>query len=135
MDEVPILVERRDGYRVVTLNRPQHEKLYYSACAHIALVEQNKGNSNIKAKEFGNKACEGGEMLGCFLLGILEGKQGNKTTSLHFFKKACDGGRLEGCHYLGVFESQQGDKQKAKVHLSKACDGGYKPACNDLNSI
>ena len=38
MDEVPILVERRDGYRVVTLNRPQRLNAFNEAM-HGALRE------------------------------------------------------------------------------------------------
>src|SRR5260370_14785663 len=38
MDEMPILVERRDGYRVVTLNRPQRLNAFTEAM-HCALRE------------------------------------------------------------------------------------------------
>ena len=38
MDETPILVELREGYRVITLNRPQRLNAFTEAM-HVALRE------------------------------------------------------------------------------------------------
>src|SRR5258708_5972926 len=48
MDEMPILVERRDGYRVVTLNRPQRLNAFTEAM-HCALREALSAAENDSA--------------------------------------------------------------------------------------
>src|ERR1700716_2748229 len=48
MDEMPILIERRDGYRVVTLNRPQRLNAFTEAM-HCALREALSAAENDSA--------------------------------------------------------------------------------------
>ncbi|MCI6564383.1 tetratricopeptide repeat protein, partial [Campylobacter sp.] len=59
-----------------------------------------------KAAELYKKACDGGNMSGCFNLGIMyangNGVEKDLGKAVELFKKACDGGNMRGCHNLGV---------------------------------
>ena len=75
------------------------------------------------------KACDEGEMSGCFNLGNVEEEAGNKTEAHRLWKKACDGGNMGGCSNLGLLEQEAGNKTEAHRLLKKACDGGFISAC------
>ncbi|MCI6343253.1 MAG: sel1 repeat family protein [Campylobacter sp.] len=59
-----------------------------------------------KAAELYKKACDGGNMSGCFNLGIMyangNGVEKDLGKAAELFKKACDSGNMRGCHNLGV---------------------------------
>jgi TPR repeat protein len=57
-----------------------------------------------QARTFDQKACDGGVMGACFMLGLYyeNGFGGRKdyTMALTLFQKACDGGEPDGCTHL-----------------------------------
>ena len=59
-----------------------------------------------KAFESFKKACDGGNMRGCFNLGIMyeegNGVEKDFSKAAELFKKACDGGNMHGCRNLVV---------------------------------
>ena len=59
-----------------------------------------------KTAELFKKACDGGEVLGCFNLGIMyatgNGVEKDFGKAVQLFKKACDDGDLDGCRNLVV---------------------------------
>ena len=81
------------------------------------------------------KACNGGIMSSCSLLGKLEYKEGNHAEAINFSKKACDGGDINGCGMFGALEYEKGNHSKAKTLSKKACDGGDMVACGLLGEL
>ena len=59
-----------------------------------------------KAFEPFKKACDSGNMRGCFNLGIMydngNGVEKNEQKAVELYKKACDGGNMDGCRNLVV---------------------------------
>ena len=96
-----------------------------------------------KAFESFKKACDGGNMRGCFNLGIMyeEGNGAEKDFSkaAELFKKACDGGNMNGCYNLGTIYANGNDVEKdfskAAELFKKACDGGEMNGCRSLDII
>ncbi len=87
------------------------------------------------------KSCDGGDMGGCFGLGISYqngfGVKQDYQKAKELYGKACDGGSMGACFNLGVsYNNGQGvrqDYQKAKGLFKKACDGGDSFGCDMLN--
>ena len=96
-----------------------------------------------KAAELYKKACDGGDMRGCFNLGTMyangNGVQKDFSKAAQLFKKACDGGSMYGCYNLGVMYAKgsgvEKDFSKAAELLKKACDGGETNGCRGLDII
>ena len=65
--------------------------------------EEGKGvkQSSKKANEFYTKACDGGDAIGCFKLGLMyrkgEGVKQDHKKAKDFFSLAFDGGVQDGC--------------------------------------
>ena len=59
-----------------------------------------------KAFESFKKACDSGNMRGCFNLGIMyeegNGVEKDFSKAAELFKKACDGGEMNGCRSLYI---------------------------------
>ena len=59
-----------------------------------------------KAFESFKKACDSGNMRGCFNLGIMyeegNGVEKDFSKAAELFKKACDGGEMLGCRNLDI---------------------------------
>ena len=59
-----------------------------------------------KAFESFKKACDGGNMRGCYNLGLMyekgKGVEEDFSKAAQLFKKACDGGEMNACRSLGV---------------------------------
>ena len=59
-----------------------------------------------KAFESFKKACDSGNMRGCFNLGIMyeegNGVEKDFSKAAELFKKACDGGEMNGCRSLDI---------------------------------
>ena len=93
-----------------------------------------------KAFELYTKACNGGNVEGCFSVGqyLSEGigVRQDKIRAAAFYTKACDGGSALGCFNLGVmYDNGEGfrqDKFKAVEFYTKACDGGGAEGCFNL---
>ena len=60
-----------------------------------------------KAAQLYQKACDEGNALGCYNLGVLyhNGKGVNQDyqKAAQFYQKACDGGGAKGCSSLGFY--------------------------------
>ena len=89
------------------------------------------------------KACDGGDVKGCFNLGTLyekgEGVEKDFSKAIQLYKKACDGGVANGCANLGVFyEKGIGLTQnfsKSNELYKKACDGGDAQGCANIGLL
>ena len=86
------------------------------------------------------QACDGGDALSCFNLGVMYYKgdrvEQNKVLAVQLFRKACDGGGASGCFNLGNMyykgDGVRQDKARAEELYSKACDGGGASGCFNL---
>ena len=93
-----------------------------------------------KAFEPLKKACDGGNMRGCYNLGVMyadgNGVEKNEQQAVELYKKACDGGEMSGCTSLGVMYKKgfgvEKNEQKAVELYKKACDGGDMLGCAGL---
>ena len=60
----------------------------------------NNGNKQTAIKLW-SKACDGGDMDGCGILGVMydtgDGIRQDKQKASKLYKKACDGGFMRGC--------------------------------------
>ena len=84
------------------------------------------------------QACEGGEMRGCYNLGVMyrtgTGVTQDLARAVSLYQEACDGGELEGCTNLGVmYRTGTGvaqDLARAVSLFRQACDNGHVQACS-----
>lgn len=100
-------------------------------------------NDFTKANELWEKACNNGNTLGCYMLGVIyfdgKGIKQDYSKAKDLFEKACTGGVFQGCNNLGtMYENANGVKQdynKAKVFYEKACNGGVVDGCSNLGVL
>ena len=93
-----------------------------------------------KAFESFKKACDSGNMRGCFNLGIMyeegNGVEKDFSKAAELFKKACNGGDMLGCSNLGsMYADGKGvekDLGKAAELFKKACNSGEMLGCRNL---
>lgn len=108
--------------------------------SNIQMTSQDKLDSHVTKLE---KACNGGDVEGCRLLGwkyYSYGRSEIYSSKYHIlFTKACSGGDVEGCCYLGnMYEQGDGVKQdysKAFNLYTKACNGGFASGCTYLGEM
>jgi TPR repeat protein len=71
------------------------------ACDQLRVIQDAA-----RAIAFYQKACDGGEMLGCSNLGVFyeQGTGGirDAAKAAALYQKACDGGSMLGCNNLGA---------------------------------
>ena len=99
--------------------------------------------SDIESSFGAEKACDAGEMLGCYNLGVMYmlGNEVEKDLgkAVQLFKKACDGGNMLGCGFLGfMYEKGDGvgqDIYMAKEYYGKACDLGDQDGCDEYKRL
>ena len=76
------------------------EKTYEQGIAFYNNKEYDKAFESFK------KACDGGNMRACFILGAMyeygNGVEKNEQKAAELYKKACDGGNMNGCGALGT---------------------------------
>lgn len=85
-------------------------------------------------------ACEGGNLNGCVLLGVMyangEGVTQDHVRAVQLIRQACEGGNLYGCVLLGVmYADGQGvtqDDVRAVQLYRQACEGGSARGCANL---
>ena len=113
-------------------------------CAVVLLVGYVVlDKSDIESSFGAEKACDAGEMLGCYNLGVMYmlGNEVEKDLgkAVQLFKKACDGGNMLGCSNLGFMYANgngvEKNEQKAVQLYKKACDGGEMLGCRNLDII
>ncbi|MBL0702692.1 MAG: sel1 repeat family protein [Sulfurospirillum sp.] len=72
-------------------------------------AEHNKGNKQ-KESELYKKACDGGYVRGCYILGLLydigDGVKQNKQKAKELYGKACDRGLNSGCESYKFLNEQ-----------------------------
>ena len=110
-------------------------------CAVVLLVGDTVlDKSGIEASLGAKKACDSGNMRGCFNLGVMytngDGVEKDFSKAAQLFKKACDGGDMLGCVKLGIMyadgDGVEKNEQKAAELYKKACDGGNMHGCRNL---
>ncbi len=93
------------------------------------------------AVDFLGRACRGGRLASCVILGNLHGESGTPfhqpETSLGLFERACAGGEVEGCSegakaLLNVDGRTYRDWPRAESFLRRACDRSNARACLQL---
>ena len=81
----------------------------YANLTNDGLYEYTKGNRQ-KASQLFKKACDGGDMKGCYNLGFLyangQGVKQNRQKAKELFGKACDGGDERGCEQYKILDEQ-----------------------------
>ncbi|MEO1942442.1 MAG: tetratricopeptide repeat protein [Campylobacterales bacterium] len=86
-----------------------------------------------KAEEVFFYYCNNGEGTGCFNLGVLYYRLGNKPLSLGYYQKSCDFKFPQGCIVTGYFfligDEVSKDLDKAKSYFQKACKLGEEKGC------
>ena len=95
------------------------------------------------AERLYQQACDGGDMLGCDLLGLMYRDAVDVTQNLAraatLFQQACDGEMMQSCDRLGVmYANGVGVTQDVARSLSlfqKACDGAEMQGCNNLEAL
>ncbi|MCB1406144.1 MAG: sel1 repeat family protein [Rhodobacteraceae bacterium] len=114
------------------------------ACTDLALQRELYGGaSEPEIAGFLALACEGGDLLGCSLLGFRHevelGVPHDMARARALYQRACDGGEVHGCANLGeVFRSGLGvapDVAQAVQLFDRACRGNDPYACATLGSI
>jgi TPR repeat protein len=96
-----------------------------------------------KAIEYFRKACNGGDIDGCFTVGkYFEDGIGVKKDlhkSIEFYTKGCDGEDAFSCMTLGIFyrdgKGVQEDHLKAAEYFKKVCDSGYSEGCKQYEIL
>jgi len=96
-----------------------------------------------EARALFEKACDGGEITGCYNLGSLyqngQGVSQDYAQARTLDQKACDGGQMSGCNNLGqLYQYGQGvsqDYAHARMLYQKGCNGGEMSSCNNLGLL
>ena len=69
----------------------------------------NNGDKT-KAKELFGKACNNGNIKGCYNLGFMfsngDGVRQDKRKAKELYSKACDGGNMAGCKYYKMLNEE-----------------------------
>jgi TPR repeat protein len=79
-------------------------------------------------------ACDGGEPLGCYNLGVMlyESDEANVEQARALYERACDAGEAKGCANLAFLASRDGQTDRAVGLYEAACDEGAMVACTNL---
>jgi TPR repeat protein len=96
-----------------------------------------------QARAYFHKACQGGHIFGCMMLGLLleekssgkpEGKK-CRVMSVEHYEDACEGGDAQACHRAAQLLDGQPlykparDRKRARALYERACEGGVEQAC------
>jgi TPR repeat protein len=111
---------------------------YARACSEAAAFTALKANSDAAAQQLVETACDGGDDLGCALLGKRLISSNQITRALELFERACAAGGETGCVDLaGLYDAGgpvKEDKPRATTYYGRACDGGSFRGCLGLGS-
>ena len=92
-----------------------------------------------KAAQLYQKACDGGDALGCHNLGLLykngQGVNQDYQKAAQLYQKACDGGNAVGCFSLGFLYQNGQSFSTAKQYYGKACDLGLRSGCDKYRML
>ena len=111
---------------------------YARACSESAALAAMKPNSSDMTRKLVVEACDGGDDLGCALLGKALIGSNEIEHALTVYERACAGGGESGCSDLAGFYDAGGpvpqDQARATTLFKKACDGGSFRGCLGLGS-
>ena len=138
---------------------PTKEGFYITSCLEAATIGKHSSDKNKKLlncvklgvlkSDQGKKqeslyyhmiACGGGNMAGCYWLGlhykIAEGYlQGDFRKAKALYTTSCYGGYEKACNALGMLFEQQGDIKNARNVYKNTCDRGNLGGCHDLGGL
>jgi uncharacterized protein len=88
-------------------------------------------------------ACDGGDALGCFNLGVMHqdgiGMDADPVEAARLYRQACEGGHAAGCFNLGLMHENglgmDADPVEAARLYRQACEGGYAGGCSNLGLL
>jgi tetratricopeptide (TPR) repeat protein len=113
---------------VMTIN-----DLFFSGPSFKEGVEALEKGDYKKAEEVFSYYCKKEDGAGCFNLGVLYYRLGNKPFSLGYYQKSCDFNLPQGCIVAGYFfltgDGVSEDLHKAKSYFQKACELGEEKGC------
>lgn len=129
--------------RLQTEQSAREEAAYLQDLRDHAADRFKKGSALAEQKRYGEarplfqKACDGGDMVGCFDLALLydngDGGSQDYSQARTLYQRSCDGGDMNACFGLGsIYALSQGvseDFFQARTFDQKACDGGVMGAC------
>ena len=115
-----ILLKRMLLVMVLILSTNIHADTVDEAMAEVLKGNLDKANElYTKAKEQYTRACESGDSVSCYNLGIMydigQGVAPNKDKAKKFHEKACTGGFAGGCHNLALMYSTGNGVRPDKV--------------------
>ena len=102
----------------------------------------NQGNFPL-AKNFLQKACDGGNAKGCFGLGLMyyrgDGVEQDYSNAAMLYRKACDGGEMGGCFNLATMYDVGTGVQQSKSYAKKlfkiVCDTTRENGCAEYELL
>jgi len=134
--------------RAVPLSESACERGRMSACANVGIAYMlglgGRARDEHQAATFFQRACDGGNLLGCNDLGMCysggTGVPRDDVRAVEFYQRACKGGYLDGCDHLGHhYERGNGvrdrDLAQARALYQRSCDGGATSGCTDLGRM
>ena len=97
-------------------NDYEQEKVFYDNKTYEQEKAFYDNKEYDKTAELFKKACDGGEVLGCFNLGIMcatgNGVEKDLGKAEKLLKKACDGGETNGCRSLDIIYAKGNGAEK-----------------------
>jgi hypothetical protein len=135
--------------RLQTEQSAREEAAYLQDLRDHAADRFKKGSALAEQKRYGEarplfqKACDGGDMVGCFDLALLydngDGGSQDYSQARTLYQRSCDGGYIDGCTNAGSLYAQgRGGSQDyfvARMFYQKACDGGDMLGCVNLGKL
>lgn len=144
-----LYLEEKNSLKAIEVLVAACEKKSGEACVKLSNI-YDSGNGVEKSQYlflgYAQKACEMGNMDGCYDLGVKyyrgEGELIKKDIAKAFqlFNKACVGGNQKGCNNVAVIynNGENGisrNVKKARELFDVACKSGYAPSCENLAKI
>lgn len=128
------------------LSQDEYEKVrkenYWGVIKPVPITPEQGSNQNADVVE-NARACESGNGVGCYNLGLFyskgKGVPQDKQKAAKYYDKACDFREESGCTNLGVLYSKgegvRQDKQKAVQYYDKGCGLGDGNGCYNLGNV
>ena len=99
-------------------NDYKQEKVFYDNKTYEQEKAFYDNKEYDKTAELFKKACDGGEVLGCFNLGIMyatgNGVEKDLGKAVQLYKKVCDGGEMRGCRGLDIIYAKGNGAEKTR---------------------
>ncbi len=119
------------------------------AAVHAATEANDRGVEYWNMRDYNHafsefqRACEGGNLAGCYGLGVLyaygDGVAQNYPKAIQLYQQSCSGGEMQGCDFLGdLYKNGFGVRKDMKQAIDlydKACKGGLNQGCQDRDAL